>query len=232
MFWKWIPRTDFKNGIKPRTLPRGIEPLGARFTDLRTPQETIQVIGDAKVPVPDFRVDLGKTDVFISDQAKTIRYTGGGENTNVGSRIPNTTQGMTVEGRKGHAYARKVYPKHSVSRTDMGTDEPVRGETSVSGVNRPKIVDDTKDILEGTYEEPPKTKPVTSKIEPSEVQTELLATGYGKETYFDEDPEWLEGLEPAILKTRKKTTSRAKISKQRPVRGKGSTATTMGGIRL
>jgi len=240
MFWKWIPREDFKDGVKPRTLPRGLTPIGAKFTDLKTPQETVQVIGATGIPVPDFRVDLGKTDISITDQAQTIRYTGKGERTNVGSRIPNTTQGMTVDGgaeAKGHAYAKPVKERNSVSRTADSQEEPVRGRTSVRGISRPKIADDTKAMLEGTYEEPElEPAKISSKLKlqglEDEEYPELLATGYGKGTYFDEDPEWLGRLEPSIMETRKKTTNRTKASRQKPKRGKSNNIIIVGGVRL
>ncbi len=219
MFWKWIPREDFKDGVKPRTLPRGLTPVGAKFTDLRTPQETVQIIGDTGVSVPDFRVDLGKTDIAITDRAQSIIYAGRGEKTDVGNRIPNTTQGMTVEStprdERGHAYARKVYPAHSVSRTAISDEskEPVRSgeETTASDVNRPKIADDTQATLGG------------AKTRKTKEQSDM---------YFDEDPEWLSGLEPPIMRTRKRRVSRVKSSKQRPIRGRVTPSIVAGGVRL
>jgi hypothetical protein len=190
------------------------------------------MIGSTGASVPNVSVDLGVADIHIKDNARTIQYTGKGEQTNVGELVDSPTKGMTIggAGTKGHAYARKVYPKHSVSRTDMDTEEPVRGETAVGGINRPKITDDTKAMVEGIYEEPaPKTEQI--KEENKDKLPDLLATGYGKERYFDEDEEWLESLEPSILNTRKKSVNRVKAS--RPKLGRGSSsATTLGSVRL
>jgi hypothetical protein len=60
---------------------------------------------------------------------------------------------------------------------------------------------------------------------------DLLAAGYGKETYFDEDPEWLDSLEPDILKNKKKPINRVRMGKRKLKRGSAST-TTVGGVRL
>jgi len=73
--------------------------MGAVKTDLRTTKETIQKIGDSDAIVPNkIAVDLGVTDLFITNQAQDIGFTGKGEKTNVGERIPTTTQGMSVNG--------------------------------------------------------------------------------------------------------------------------------------
>ena len=218
MFWKWIPQDDFKDGAKPRTLPKGVEPIGAKFTDLRTPQETIQVIGDAGASVPDFRIDLGKTDIFITDRAQMIRYAGRGDQTDVGVRIPDNGQGMTVNGDgavKGHAYARQVYPKSSVSRTDMDTEvqTPIR---EIRGADRTAITEQTKEI-------PVETEPVEFGITKSEVDTddftheglsELGAFG----TFGDEDPNWLSPQKPV---------SRPRMKRARPRRGYDSPPPTV-----
>jgi len=239
IFWKWISPQDIRqtSGIrKPRTLRKGITPMGARFTDQRTPDQTIQMIGDSGASVPDVSVDLGVADIYIKDNAQTITYTGKGEQTNVGIGIDSPTKGMTIGGAeaKGHYYAKRVKERRSVSRTADSQEEPVRGKTSVRGISRPKIAEDTKAMLEGTYEEP--VEQVKAKVKPQKLEGEeypdLLAAGYGKETFFDEDPEWLERLRLGIPKVRKKPVNRTKMSKRKPKRGKDNNATTVGGIRL
>ncbi len=204
--WKWIPREDFHDGIKPRSLPKGITPIGARFTHLRTPEETIQMIGDPGASVPDISIDLGVADILITDQAQTIRYTGKGEETVVGERIATTTKGMSI-------------PATGISRPDIGTVTPAtsinrtaisatsrpprkgkRTEPAVRGINRPEVVEERKRVEEeriasekkrGVYKEP--------------------ATGL----YFDEDPEWLAQFNG---ETGNKPVNRATMSKKAPKR--------------
>jgi hypothetical protein len=64
-----------------------------------TPQETLTFIGD-KVPFHNVSFDLGVTDGFIDVKAKKIRFTGGGEKTNVGTRIESTTKGVSLANNK------------------------------------------------------------------------------------------------------------------------------------
>jgi hypothetical protein len=91
--WKYIPPpyTDHK----PQSLGR-IPPVGARAGG-RTPAETLQIIGKSDSRVPEkVALDLGWSDVEIL-RGREIRFAGGGLNTNVGSRIENTTQGMSID---------------------------------------------------------------------------------------------------------------------------------------
>ena len=53
-----------------------------------------------------------------------------------------------------------------------------------------------------------------------------------KVIYFDEDPEWLEGLEPDMLKTRKRPINRIKMSKRKSRRDRDTNTTIIGGVRL
>ena len=70
--------------------PEGWRELG------RTPEETIQVIGESEAEVPKvISVDLGVVDVFIYE-GQRIEFKGGGEETNVGTRIDEPTMGMSV----------------------------------------------------------------------------------------------------------------------------------------
>jgi len=61
-----------------------------------TPQETLTFIG-GKVPFGNVSFDLGVTDGFIDVKAKTIRFTGQGQKTNVGTRIESTTRGVALK---------------------------------------------------------------------------------------------------------------------------------------
>ena len=96
MFWKWIPPEDFKDGVKPRTLPLGVAPAGADTTGGNSPSATMQVIGVSGAPVPArIAVDLGVMDVHIFNGSR-IEFTGGGLRTDVGQRDTSTTTGMSV----------------------------------------------------------------------------------------------------------------------------------------
>jgi len=119
MVWKWIPPEDFKSGAKPRTLPKGVSPIGANTSGGNSPYTTVQRIGSSGAFVPDVSIDLGIADIYVSNQGQDIRFSGKGRQTNVGERIASTTQGMSVP-TKGHAYAKKA--THSVSRTAIQAD--------------------------------------------------------------------------------------------------------------
>jgi len=226
IFWKWIPREDFVDGVKPRTLPKGITPLGAKFTGLRTPQETIQVIGDTGVPVPDFRVDLGKTDIVITNQAQTIRYTGKGEQTNVGDRIPNTTQGMTVNSGRGginRPAMTDYYPEHSVSKPHITktSKEPIRGGDvrEIRGKDRVEITKRTKRMLEG--EELERVKPKPAKKSKSAFSDLLELTDADMDDIFGT------GERKAV----KKPVNRLRHKRTQPRRGRDNPPTMLGGTR-
>jgi hypothetical protein len=199
--WKWVPKEDWLagRGRKPRSLGKGITPVGARFTDLRSARDTVQMIGDPGAAVPDVSVDLGVADIHITDQAQSIQYVGKGEATNVGERIESTTQGMTVgaAGGKGHAYAGDVYPAHSVSRTAIAAGE---AETSVRGVNRPKIAKETQEIVTEDFK--------------------------GIEGLTDADVAALLGVE----RRPRKASSRVKVSRKQPKRSRRVEPTAVRGI--
>lgn len=100
IYWKYIPPPYDQD--KPITLPRGLAPKGARLGG-RTPQETIQMIGRSRkgrkgVKPKDISIDLGIVDAFITAGGTRIAFTGKGELTDVGKRIPSPTQGMSVDG--------------------------------------------------------------------------------------------------------------------------------------
>jgi hypothetical protein len=121
--WKYIAPEDFATGTKPRTLLA--PPIGAINTELRTARDTIQVIGESGAKIPhEVNVDLGKVDIKIID-GKEIRFTSGGEKTNVGQRIASTTRGMNIDSESNNMiYLYDDFPGTPVSNT---------------GVNRPSM---------------------------------------------------------------------------------------------
>ena len=64
-----------------------------------TPQETLTFIG-GKVPFGNVSFDLGVTDGFIDVKARKIEFTGGGQKTDVGTRIVSTTKGVSLANNK------------------------------------------------------------------------------------------------------------------------------------
>jgi len=94
LFWKHIapPWTQ----RKPFTLPKGIAPLGAVRTHLRTPAETIQVIGSSKGVPKTISIDLGITDAYISNYGTKITFAGEGEHTDAGISLDSPTVGMSI----------------------------------------------------------------------------------------------------------------------------------------
>jgi len=64
-----------------------------------TPQETLTFIG-GKVPFGNVSFDLGVTDGFIDVKARKIEFTGGGQKTDVGTRIISTTKGVSLANNK------------------------------------------------------------------------------------------------------------------------------------
>jgi hypothetical protein len=259
MFWKWIPPEDFRNGVKPRTLPRGVHPRGAVLSGGNSPYTTIQRIGTSDAVVPEkISVDMGVTDYFITNSGGEISFSGKGLKTDVGIRMAGPTQGMTV-GAVGHAYAKDVYPQHSVSRTAITAGEVAREER---GINRPKITEDTErglagddveSVSEPELEPEPEVDSNTDK-ETVDIMEEParevgvsdvdsldvdIAEDNEDEEYFDD---WLgpegtyfdeglgDSLEPSILR---KGKNRVKQSRKAPSRkGNDDGASTMGGVRL
>jgi len=96
IYWKYIPPPYDMD--KPITMPKGVAPQGAKIGG-RTPQETIQMVGLKEGVTPkDVSIDLGVVDAFITAGGTRITFAGKGEGTNVGTRIPSTTKGMSVFG--------------------------------------------------------------------------------------------------------------------------------------
>jgi hypothetical protein len=92
--WKWIAPPYTQD--KPYTLTA--PPMGALRTNSRIPSETIQMIGEPDARVPRrITVDQGIVDILVSEGGKHIEFTGGGLKTDVGARIPSTTEGLSIE---------------------------------------------------------------------------------------------------------------------------------------
>jgi len=127
MYWKYIPPPYDMD--KPLTLPRGVAPKGAKIGG-RTPQETVQMIGTSRSVVPQsISIDLGIVDAFITNRGRNIEFRGKGELTDVGERIPLTTQGMSVDG----AYPGMPVYTEEVSRPKISKKKPKRKGKRLSG---------------------------------------------------------------------------------------------------
>lgn len=89
---------EYKIIPPPYTLAKPISvkkpPRGMKRTK-GTPQQTLTFIG-GKVPFSNVSFDLGVIDGFIDVKNKTIAFTGGGEKTDVGTRLPSPTRGVAL----------------------------------------------------------------------------------------------------------------------------------------
>jgi len=57
----------------------------------------VQMIGRSKAKVPKtISIDLGVTDIYVTDRGRHIEFGGGGLGTNVGKRIESPTKGMSI----------------------------------------------------------------------------------------------------------------------------------------
>lgn len=97
--------------LKPRTLI-GERPIG--WVDKgTTPQETIQIIGEAKDVPKRLAIDLGWTDIFVVN-GKRISFSGAeGLLTDVGTRLPSKTRGMSIPGGGRVRRVKKTVPKRT-----------------------------------------------------------------------------------------------------------------------
>jgi len=94
--WKYIPPPWDMD--KPLTLV-GKVPTGAINTGLRTPRETVQMIGKPKAVVPkSISIDLGVVDIYVTNYGKNIKFGGRGMETDVGKRLSSPTKGMSIDG--------------------------------------------------------------------------------------------------------------------------------------
>lgn len=89
---------EYKIILPPYTMRKPISskypPKGMTKTK-GTPQQTLTFIG-GKVPFNNVSFDLGVTDGFIDVKHRKIKFTGGGQRTNVGTRIESTTRGVAL----------------------------------------------------------------------------------------------------------------------------------------
>jgi len=91
--WKYIP-PPFD---QPKPITLLAPPAGADRVEMRTPRETIQMIGEPSGPVPEhISIDLGVADVYVTDFGRNIKYTGKGLETIVGKRIMVPEKGMSI----------------------------------------------------------------------------------------------------------------------------------------
>ncbi len=91
--WKYIPPPWTQDTPISLRLP----PIGAKNTQLNTPEATVQMIGQATSPVPESTsIDLGVVDVFVTNSGQNIYFAGKGRQTNVGRSIASNTSGMSL----------------------------------------------------------------------------------------------------------------------------------------
>jgi len=160
--------------------------------------------------------------------------------TNVGTGVDSTAQGMSVNGAGiSRPDITDYKPPSSVSRPHIAkTKEPVRGRgmREIRGKDRVEIAERTKEMQEGAYEE---TEPVEPKQEAyikDEELPDILQVGEDDEIYFDEAPQGAyfdeslgDSLEPPILRRKKKPVNRTRLN--RNYRRGGDNPTTLRGLR-
>ena len=110
-------------------------PLGALRTGSHSPYDTIQIVGRSrKGRIPkSVTIDLGWTDILVTD-GKHIEFQSKGETTDVGTRLPSPTRGMSVEdiGERLDVEPFEEAPaRRGVNRPTMGKKKPAG-----RGVNR------------------------------------------------------------------------------------------------
>lgn len=128
--WYYIPPPYNQN--KPISL--SAPPVGAQNIDSIRPSETIQIVGRARAGVPrKVAVDLGFVDIIVVNGSR-ISFAGGGEQTNVGTRIESPTVGMEVEdGDLMPDIGMPGIPVRSINRATMRKTKPRRkGKSSLS----------------------------------------------------------------------------------------------------
>ncbi len=121
MFYKSIP-PPYKI-LKPITTRY---PIAGYKASGRTPQETIQVVGGARIP-HDISIDLGVVDIFIEagTDKPIISFAGGGVKTDVGKRIFGPIAGISIPGA-GTPRAPSVRYKVGVTRKTSRRARPQR----------------------------------------------------------------------------------------------------------
>ena len=83
------PPYAMKKPITSRIPPKGMVKTKG------TPQQTLTFLG-GKVPFSNVSFDLGVTDGFIDVKSRVIKFSGHGQQTDVGQRIPGPTTGVTL----------------------------------------------------------------------------------------------------------------------------------------
>lgn len=102
---------------KPESLTA--PPIGARNIGSASPYDTIQVIGKAKGLPKTMSFDLGITDGYISNYGTKIKFSGNGERTDVGTRLDETTKGLSIPAVSPRHIKRK--PRKRLSNYDYMT---------------------------------------------------------------------------------------------------------------
>jgi hypothetical protein len=126
--WKYIPPPYDQE--KPITL--GNPPAGAIRTEMHTPQETIQVIGQAGAPIPEaISIDLGVVDILITDSGRNIRYVGKGMQTDVGERIIGPEKGMSIPSQGLQEVKPMIEATETQKVEDAATPTPVSATPQV-----------------------------------------------------------------------------------------------------
>jgi hypothetical protein len=95
MFWKYIPPP----WVQEKPISLKYPPEGAKNIGERTPEQTIQMLGDPGAKVPkEVAIDLGVVDIMIKNYGKDIKFTGKGLETVVGKSLSTATKGMSIPG--------------------------------------------------------------------------------------------------------------------------------------
>lgn len=111
VFWKIIPPPyNLEKPINSKSPPVGVKVRKG------TPQQTLTFIG-GKLPFKNVSFDLGVVDGFIDVKKKRIIFSGEGEKTNVGLRLPSATKGLALQA----VSRRKVYPVKKKNKKPMRT---------------------------------------------------------------------------------------------------------------
>lgn len=122
--WYYIPPPY--NTEKPISL--SAPPMGAIRTDSVNPYETIQMIGRSRTAsVPQsVSIDLGITDAFITDGGRTITFKGKGAQTDIGTRLPSNTVGMSLPSAEDIMSEELPPVNQGVNRVTMSRKQPRR----------------------------------------------------------------------------------------------------------
>ena len=92
-WWYLPPPYDMTDAIPLQGPPDGARNTGGRAI----PVETLQILGEPGGRVPhSVTKDMGWADIEIID-GRTITFKSGGAKTDVGTRIPDTGRGITIE---------------------------------------------------------------------------------------------------------------------------------------